>query len=141
MRKSAKTQLGKIFIAWAALIVCGCGQELPTRSECIIAYNLIWSVEMDERHDAIEAMFPPQRGFDSIVPLAGVSAPTDRKRLYLQFGKDCAQKENFAEIMIEYWRSKHIKGLPEFYRIPDPIYPSMATIDLRGDSWSDGRYP
>lgn len=120
-----------------AAITGGCADDRPTRSECIIGYKLHWNVDEEGRHDAIEAMFRPPRGFDGVVPLAGVHAPTDRKTLYLQFSRDCDRKGHFAGIMMEYWQDKQIAGLPRFERIPDPIYPSVATIDLRSPSWRD----
>jgi hypothetical protein len=95
-----------------------------------------WSTIKSDRVHVLNAMENPI-GAQRIEPLVARMLSEDLSRMYLQFKSNCAHKQDMAEDVLRYWRSKGL-DLPKMTRISDPITPSPDTIDAHGPSWSDG---
>jgi hypothetical protein len=107
--------------------------QKPTRTECIIGFNLDWSDVRANRSDVRNALDRPF-GQNRIEALAAMFISRDGLRLYLQFAHNCHEKQQMANALIAFWRSQGL-DLPRFVRIEDPIVPSPSTIDVRGPAW------
>jgi hypothetical protein len=107
----------------------------PTRSQCIIGFDLEWSAVSHDRNEVRNAMDWPT-GNEAIESLAAMAISMDGERLYLQFIDECHRKAEMADTLIQYWRSEGL-DLPNFERIEDTIVPAPGTIDAEGPYWSD----
>ena len=83
-----------------------------------------------------EAMFDWPYGDERLGPLAGMTATPDGSQIYLQYRRHCDRKQEFAVLLMDFWRSEGI-DLPRFQRLPEPIEPSPGTIDIQGPDWRD----
>jgi hypothetical protein len=114
----------------------------PTRTECIIGYDVDWTGIADQR--AVRAAI-----LEFVKHKAAATFSSDVSKFYAQYREQCDEKQQISEDMFHALQSKGLV-LPKFNRIPDPIEISPSTIDLKGLSWSDtaptstdvtGRYP
>jgi hypothetical protein len=114
-------------LVWLA-VVSGCGDSRPTRSECLIGYDLDWSKVGTERRVVRNAMAYQPEGDRRIVALAGYGLNLEGTRLYVQFKQDCDKKAEMAAALIAFWESEGL-DLPAFNRLAEPIVPSTRTMD------------
>ncbi len=114
--------------------------QKPTRSECIIGYDLDWTGVKADPYDALETMSRLRIEHQKSKRLAGMSVRSGGAKIYLQFKSRCESKEQMATELIRFWRSQDL-DLPDFERLPDPIKPSPDTIDRRGPYWRDPGTP
>ncbi len=108
----------------------------PTRSECIIGYSVDWSVVKADHNEVRNAFTTTPGGHRLFHALSAMGISDAGDRLYLQFNRDCGNKQNYAEKLINRWKSDGL-DIPKFTRIPDPIVPSPKTIDVAGRYWRD----
>lgn len=109
----------------------------PSRSECIIGFNLDWSDVRADRRDIANSIAEVNRT-QRIDTLAALRFAPHQSVLYLMFKNDCEKKEEMASAQIEIWRENGL-DLPAFEQINDPIIPSPRTIDVTGPHWRDGQ--
>jgi hypothetical protein len=110
--------------------------EKPTRSECIIGFNMDWSKVKSDRYLVRNSFVHMPPGNRRIARLTSRAMSDDRTRLYFQFAYDCEKQAEMAATLIEYWRSEGL-DLPRFERIEGTITPSVQTIDVQGPFWRD----
>ena len=110
--------------------------EKPTRSECIVGFNLDWSQVKSDRHDVRNSFRDWPSGSRRIVNLTAMSISLDGSRIYFQFRNDCYKRDEMAATLIGYWQSKACISQGS-ERIERTITPSTRTIDVRGPSWRD----
>ena len=108
----------------------------PTRSECIVGFNLDWSQVKSDRNDVLNSFVNWPLGSPRIGRLTAMSISLDGSQIYFQFNKNCYKSDEMAATLIGYWRSKGL-DLPRFERIAGTIGPSTQTIDVRGPYWRD----
>jgi len=106
----------------------------PTRSECIIGFNLDWSEVVADHHTVRNSFGDRPAGEQRIRALAAMTISVDGTRIYLQFKMECEKRLEMAAALIDFWRSEGL-DIPVFMRIKDPIIPSPDTIDARGPYW------
>jgi hypothetical protein len=107
----------------------------PTRSECIIGFNLNWS-SVKNPDDVRNSMGHWSLEVHKVEPLGAMVFSFDGSRLYFQYQSDCDNKTHMAAAVIAYWHAQGL-DLPGFERIADPIQPSPREIDVQGPYWSD----
>jgi Rap1a immunity proteins len=107
----------------------------PTRSECIIGYNLDWS-NVRDRHSVQDAMLIPLNSSRTAQFVAAQSFSFDNSMLFLQYKDHCDQRREMAAQLIQYWKATGI-DLPRLSIIAGPIEPSPSTIDVQGSAWRD----
>lgn len=110
--------------------------EKPTRSECIVGFDLDWSLVKTNKHNVRNSMFNWPSGNERIVHLTAMAISSDGSHLYFQFSGNCERKKELSATLIGYWRSEGL-NLPRFKRIAGTIIPSTKTIDVRGPYWRD----
>jgi len=108
----------------------------PTRSECIIGYQLDWSAVKEDPYSVRRQMFnwPPPNEWPFAV--AAMTMPSGNQYLYMQMKSNCENKSEEAKRLMLYWRENNIP-LPEFFEIKEKIEPSIETIYGEGTYWSD----
>jgi Rap1a immunity proteins len=110
----------------------------PTRTECIIGYDLDWSAVKDQTSvrnstgDLTAASFNKN--------LAGLMFSHDGSQLFLQYKDQCDNKRQMTDELIHCWQS-HGLDLPKMTLITAPIKISPSTIDIEGPEWSDSPIP
>lgn len=126
-----------VFLALIVLFLGACEKEIkPTRSECIIGFNLDWSNVTGDRHSIRNSFADRPVEENRIRALVAMMISLDGTRIYFQFKSDCAHKADMAFDLIEFWRSKN-SDIPKFSRIKNPIIPSLDTIEFSGPYWRD----
>ena len=108
----------------------------PTRSECIIGFNMDWSQVKSDRYDVSNSFVDMPPGNRRIARLTSFAMSDDITQLYFQFSDDCNKKAEMAATLVEYWRSEGL-DLPRFERIEGTITPSVQAIDVQGPFWRD----
>jgi hypothetical protein len=126
-----KFWLASVLLAMSPFLVSA--ESRPTRSECIVGFDLDWS-RVSDIHSAKISLFaiPP----DSFPDLAGFGFDKTGTRFYLQFKRNCSDKTRMSNDIIGYWQKKSV-SVPVLKRINDIIVPSLETIDLSGPYWAD----
>ena len=89
-----------------------------------------WSAVKTAQVHVVNSMEHPG-GAQRIKPLIARMLSEDLSRMYLQFKSNCVHKQDMAEDVFRYWRSKGL-DLPKMTRIQDPIIPAPDTIDVHG---------
>ena len=102
-----------------------------------VAYRMDWSDVAQDRRDVVNAIAQVNRE-KRLRDFAGLAIGKFQRKIYFQLRSRCADKAELAQEQIDIWRAEGL-DLPRFERIPDPIYPSTDTIEMRGPYWSDGK--
>jgi hypothetical protein len=126
-----------VAMAFAAVVGFAAAQK-PTRSECIVGFDLDWSRVVTNRHDILNSLFDKPTIDPKTKVSVAVAVSTNGTRLYLQFRDQCSRKVEMAANLVAFWRSEGLE-LPVFDPIKGPIIPSPTTIDVQGPHWSDGQ--
>lgn len=109
----------------------------PTRSECIVGYELDWGNVKKDRRDVVNSIAALQHTM-RVDSLAGLRFTPSQVALYMIFWSDCGKKWEMSSSQLDVWRENGIE-LPEFKRIEGLILPSLDTIDVQGPYWRDGQ--
>lgn len=117
----------------ALLPACAAGAK-PTRSECIVGYQLDWRSVHAERADVLNQMEIPH-DLSRRVALAGASFGTGDV-VFFQFSQGCDTKTEKAAEILAYWKDK-LRKLPDFVPITGAVRPGLQTIELVGPHWRD----
>lgn len=117
-------------------LLSGASSVTPSRSECIIGYQLDWSQVQEDHHAVRNGMRALPDSRHEIESLAGMVISKDGRKLYFQFKNLCDDKIRISKEIIDFWISEGM-DIPKLSRIPDPIVPSLETIDIRGLHWRD----
>ena len=112
-------------------------QSNPSRSECMVGYRLDWTNVQEDRADVANSIAEANRPLADRT-LASLMFQEKHSELYLIFKEGCGEKASKASALFDGWRKNGV-DLPDFRRIPDPILPSLRTLDVRGPYWRDGQ--
>jgi hypothetical protein len=105
--------------------------SLPSRAECIVAYEMNWSASHRPPGDVLNALEIP-RELATQLNLAGIATPS-YVELYLQFTRQCELGRANAARIVAQWSK--VPGAPSFRALPGHVVPGPTTIDIRGPHW------
>lgn len=123
--------------AAVAVLSYGCGDALPSRSECISEVVLALPVsylptEIEEFNGKL-AMTIMGEAQKQQIPLAGFTYPSVAEPImYFQYKSGCMEKEKYTHMLLD------IEGFPLYSISNRKVVPGASTIAVNGQSWSDG---
>lgn len=137
--KSKKLIVLFLFTLLSALT--GCGDELPSRSDCIVNVKINWNIEEQRWHknELVSAMLDKfiqnyRKKFKSIPPPGYSIQGKDSEDIYIQYKDSCQERFIMTNEFVE---SNLLEGAGSIVISESVITPNHDTIREVGPYWRD----